>query len=101
MQQGTCSILLVSPVAMVRQGLRMLLESEPGFWVAGETIDEEETIALLAEFHPHITVLYCTAHHPFPEKLISRIAEHAPTISLIIVAATDTFDELKILARYQ
>ena len=101
MEHATCSILLVSPVAMVRQGLRILLEAEPDFGVAGEAINEEETVALLDELSPHITLFYVTAHQPFPEKLIVRIAQHSPHIPLVIVAATDTPDELKILSRYQ
>lgn len=51
------SILLADDHGVVRQGLRSLLESQPGFRVVGEACDGIQAIQLIHQLHPDVTVL--------------------------------------------
>jgi DNA-binding NarL/FixJ family response regulator len=50
-------LLLVDEQAMVRQGLRMILESEPGLTVVGEAGDGLEAVELVARAHPDVVLM--------------------------------------------
>lgn len=49
--------LIVDDHPIFRYGLRRLLESEPGFKVAGEAGDGRQAIALARELSPHVVIL--------------------------------------------
>lgn len=51
------SILIVDDHPALRYGLRKLLESEPGFKVAGEAADGAEALRLIRELKPQIVLL--------------------------------------------
>jgi DNA-binding NarL/FixJ family response regulator len=51
------TILLADDHTMVRQGLRALLEAEPGFSVVGEAKDGPETIAMTESLRPDVLVV--------------------------------------------
>jgi DNA-binding NarL/FixJ family response regulator len=50
-------IALVDDQAMVRQGLRMILESEPGFAVVGEAADGVEAVTLVPRAKPDVVLM--------------------------------------------
>jgi two-component system response regulator NreC len=50
-------ILLADDHAMVRQGLRSLLEKEPGFVIVAEAADGREAVRLACESRPDVVVL--------------------------------------------
>jgi DNA-binding NarL/FixJ family response regulator len=53
----TVRILLADDHVVVRQGLRSLLETHPGFSVIGEARDGIEALALIQKLKPDVTVL--------------------------------------------
>ena len=50
-------VLIADDHALFRAGLRMLLESEPGFVVAGESADGFETMAMVRALRPDVLLL--------------------------------------------
>ncbi|GGS64493.1 hypothetical protein GCM10010156_24490 [Planobispora rosea] len=50
-------VLVVDDQALVRTGLRVVLESEPGFELAGEAGDGEQAIALARETRPDLVLM--------------------------------------------
>ena len=50
-------ILLADDHTVVRKGLRMLLESQPGFLVIGDAGDGRETVALVEKHQPDVVVM--------------------------------------------
>jgi len=50
-------VALVDDQAMVRQGLRMILESEPGVTVVGEAADGREAIELVPRAQPYVVLM--------------------------------------------
>ena len=53
----TIRILLGDDHTVVRKGLRMLLESQPGFEVIADACDGRETVALAEQHLPDVVVL--------------------------------------------
>ena len=49
--------MLVDDQAMIRQGLRMILEAEPHLTVVGEAADGEEAIDLVAAGAPDVVLM--------------------------------------------
>ena len=50
-------ILLADDHTVVRKGLRLLLESHPGFQVVADAADGRQTVALAEEFRPDVVVM--------------------------------------------
>lgn len=55
--QTRISILIADDHAIVRQGIRAVLEQGEGMWVSGETSDGDETLAAVTESPPDVLVL--------------------------------------------
>ena len=51
------SVLIVDDQALVRMGLRALVESEPGLEVAGEAGDGAEAVASVRTLHPDVVLM--------------------------------------------
>jgi DNA-binding NarL/FixJ family response regulator len=50
-------VLLVDDQAMVRQGLRMILEAEPGLTIVGEAADGAEAVAIVPAAKPDVVLM--------------------------------------------
>jgi signal transduction histidine kinase/ActR/RegA family two-component response regulator len=55
--QGACRVLIADDHAMVRQGLRSVLEGFPNIEVIGEAANGEEVVDLTEELHPAAVVM--------------------------------------------
>jgi len=53
----TIDIVISDDHTLFREGLRRLLEAEPGMRVVGEAVDGEETIKVVGQLKPHILLL--------------------------------------------
>jgi DNA-binding NarL/FixJ family response regulator len=53
----TIDIVISDDHALFREGLRKLLEAEPGIRVVGEAVDGEETVRVVGQLKPHILLL--------------------------------------------
>jgi DNA-binding NarL/FixJ family response regulator len=53
----TINIVISDDHALFREGLRKLLEAEPGMRIVGEAVDGEETVKVVAQLKPHILLL--------------------------------------------
>jgi len=54
---NTIHILLADDHTVVRKGLRLLLESQPGFHVVADAANGREAVALAADHHPEVVVM--------------------------------------------
>ena len=53
----TIRIVISDDHALFREGLRKLLEAEPGIRIVGEAVDGEETIKVVGQLKPHVLLL--------------------------------------------
>ena len=53
----TINIVISDDHALFREGLRKLLEAEPGMRIVGEAVDGEETVRVVGQLKPHILLL--------------------------------------------
>jgi DNA-binding NarL/FixJ family response regulator len=54
---ATIEVVISDDHALFREGLRKLLEAEPGVRIVGEAVDGEETIRVVGELNPHVLLL--------------------------------------------
>lgn len=81
----TVRILVVDDHAILRQGLRMLVEAEPGFAIVGEAEDGAKAIALAAAEQPDIVVLDIDLGSDSGLDLIKGIQTAAPPARILIL----------------
>ena len=53
----TINIVISDDHALFREGLRKLLEAEPGMHIVGEAVDGEETVTVVGQLKPHVLLL--------------------------------------------
>jgi DNA-binding NarL/FixJ family response regulator len=53
----TINIVISDDHALFREGLRKLLEAEPGMRIVGEAVDGEETVKVVRQLKPHVLLL--------------------------------------------
>jgi len=78
-------ILVVDDHAVVRRGLRALLESRPGWEVCGEAADGQEAIRKAAELKPDIVVLDISLPGLNGLEATSRILKESPESEVLIL----------------
>lgn len=86
----TIRILIADDHAMFRDGLRRLLEAEPGFSVVGEAADGEQAVKLAQELKPDILLLDLAMRHvPGLEALHELGAASIPVRTILLTAAIE------------
>jgi two-component system, NarL family, response regulator NreC len=81
------TVVLADDHAVVRSGLRLLLESEPGIEVVAEADDVPTTVAAVEEHKPDVLVL--DLHMPGEPSLpaIPRLRESCPDTRVVVLTA--------------
>jgi len=83
-------IALADDHAMVREGLRALLEEEPDFEVVGEADDRETTIKLVKHKQPAVLVLDLMMKGSLDGiEIIYHLSNHSPETSIVILSMYD------------
>ena len=87
------TIVLADDHAIVREGLRRLLEREPDLQVVGETGDGLEAVHLIERLQPHIALLDLTMPGLSGLEVIRQVAKVAPDTKVIVfsVHAADPY----------
>jgi len=81
------SILIADDHAILRQGLRALLETEPGFRVVGEASEGEEAIRLVRELKPSILLLDLSMPRCPGLEALRELSKLSTPVRTIILAA--------------
>lgn len=80
------SIVLADDHQVVRQGLRLLLEKQPGFAVVGETADGLEAVGLVERLHPDVLVVDLAMPGPGGLDVAREVARRAPKTRVVILS---------------
>ena len=83
-------ILLVDDHILVRQGIRLLLETDPEFMVIGEAATPAEALTLAARDHPAIVILAAVIGDQAVELIPDLIACHDGVRVLLLTATNDS-----------
>jgi two-component system response regulator NreC len=79
-------VVLADNHQLVRQGLALLLEEEPGMQVVGEAGDCATTIELIEELSPHVVIIDICLPDTNGVEATRRIAAQFPQVKIIAVS---------------
>jgi DNA-binding NarL/FixJ family response regulator len=82
-------ILLADDHALVREGIRRVLEEDPGFTVVAEAGDGEEAVALAAEHQPDVAVVDITMPKASGFEVTARIRSEVPSANVLVLSMHD------------
>ena len=82
----TIRLIIADDHALIRAGIRLLLQSIPGFEVVGEASDGRKALELVGQLHPD--VLLTDIAMPIQNGLITaeKMAEEYPDVRVVIVS---------------
>jgi NarL family two-component system response regulator YdfI len=89
-------ILVADDHLIIRQGLRLILETEDGFEMIGEAADGAEAIRLCAELHPDVVLMDLRMAGMDGLTAIERLRAEQPGIAVVILT---TFNEDDLMMR--
>ena len=85
-------ILLAEDHAVVREGTRKLLESQPDFEVVGEAGDGEEAVELTKQLHPEVVIMDITMPKLSGIEATKQIKVLCPSTAVLVLTGYD-YDE--------
>jgi NarL family two-component system response regulator YdfI len=89
-------LLIADDHLIVRQGLRLILETEDGFELVGEASDGAEAVKLAGELHPDVILMDLRMPGMDGLTAIEQLAEKQPGIAIVILT---TFNEDDLMVR--
>ncbi len=89
-------ILVADDHLIIRQGLRLILETETGFDLVGEAADGAEAVRLCAELHPAVVLMDLRMPGMDGLTAIERLREQQPDVAVVILT---TFNEDALMMR--
>lgn len=79
-------VLISDDHAMVRDGLRRIIESEPGLCVSGQAVDGASTLARLCDTPCDVLLLDLSMPAPNGPELINQIRECWPDLPILVLS---------------
>lgn len=93
MTDGTpIRIVVVDDHAIVREGVRTVLEGAPGFEIVGEGASVNEAIARAAELAPDVLVLDITMPDGSGLQAIPEVIERSPATRVLVLSVHDNLE---------
>lgn len=89
-------ILIADDHRIVRQGLRLILETEPDFEVVGEASDGAQAVKLCQELKPEVVLMDLRMPNMDGLTAIERLRREQPGIAVVILT---TFNEDELMVR--
>jgi NarL family two-component system response regulator YdfI len=89
-------LLLADDHLIIRQGLRLILETEAGFEIVGEAADGVEAVRLAGELRPDVILMDLRMPNMDGITAIERLHEQQPQIAIVILT---TFNEDDLMLR--
>ena len=92
----TISVLIVDDHQIVREGLRLILETAQGIDVAGEAADGAEALRLVSELNPNVVLMDLRMEGMDGLTAIERLQQDYPQVSVVILT---TYNEDELMLR--
>ena len=87
-----CRVLIVEDHAIVRRGIRALLETQPGFQVVGEAEAGTDAVQMAQKLRPHIIVLDLTLPELTGLEAIQQIRQNEIPCDFVVLTMHYTVD---------
>ncbi len=78
-------VILCDDQALVRQGLRLILEDEPSIHVAGEAANGESCLLLVASVHPDVVLMDLRMSGIDGVQATKQICERFPSVRVLVL----------------
>src|SRR5207244_9911078 len=82
----TTRILLADDHTLVREGLRKILEAQPGWEVIGEAADGREAVRLAVELKPDLVIVDLAMPHLSGVDAIQQIVRRLPSTRVLVLS---------------
>jgi DNA-binding NarL/FixJ family response regulator len=82
----TIRIVLADDHTVVRKGLRLLLESQPGFQVLADAADGRETVRLVEELNPDVVVMDVAMPNLNGIEAARQISSKLPQVAVVFLS---------------
>ena len=89
MTEAPTRVLVADDHAIVRTGIRHVLESEPGFTVVGEAATGVEALELAASLRPDVAVLDISMPGDSGLRIVAELREQSPETRVLILSMHD------------
>jgi NarL family two-component system response regulator LiaR len=83
----TIRVLIADDHAIVREGLRALIGTEPGMRLLGEAADGEETVRLARELRPDVILLDLVMPRKDGLAAIRELKQHDPDVHVLVLTS--------------
>lgn len=89
-------VLVADDHKIVREGLRLILETETGFELVGEAADGAEAVKLVSELHPHVVLMDLRMPGMDGLSAIEQLHAQQPDVAVVILT---TYNEDDLMLR--
>ena len=96
MSESVVRILIADDHLIVREGLRLILETQDGFELVGEAVNGLEALRLAAELHPDLILMDLRMPEMDGLTAIERLQKTQPEIAVVILT---TYNEDDLMRR--
>lgn len=93
---GPIRVVIADDHAVVREGLRLILEASPGVEVVGEAADGESAVQLVEEVAPEVVLMDLRMPRLDGLEALTRIVERWPEVAVVILT---TYNEDDLVLR--
>ena len=86
----TIRVFLADDHAVLREGLRLILESQPDIHIVGEAADGREAVRQVQELLPHVVLMDIAMGELNGIEATAQIVKHCPDVKVIILSMHST-----------
>jgi PAS domain S-box-containing protein len=97
--RGSISVVIADRQAVTREGLKSLLDAEPGIEVVAEAASGHELIALATSHGADVAVMELDIGEPGGTELIDRLKDALPQLKLVALTAGNSREQVSSVLR--